>query len=157
MVRLHFFPCWKLFLQFQMVRKHSFLSLISCSDSQFPVFNVTDCDGNKIRDEGFLNYIQKVSDHRKLFINFLLFIWLVYFKFSSPFSSRLPLVSCESLLCFHDWYGHDSMIYAEFMKLFLFTPCCMIALSFYFFETSIFFYFILKLVDRFCRLLKLMH
>ena len=86
-----------------MVRKHSFLSLflISHSDSQFPVFNVTDCDGNKIRDEGFLNYIQKVSDHRKLFINFLLFIWLVYFKFSSHFGSRLPLFSCECLLCFH--------------------------------------------------------
>ncbi|XP_065629190.1 ACT domain-containing protein ACR6 [Quercus suber] len=26
------------------------------------VFNVTDCDGNKIRDEGFLNYIQKTLE-----------------------------------------------------------------------------------------------
>lgn len=39
-----------------------FFCLIPHSQTQFPVFNVTDCDGNKIRDEGILNYIQKVSD-----------------------------------------------------------------------------------------------
>lgn len=58
----------------------SFFSLISHSETHLPVFNVTDCHGNRIRDEGSLSYIQKVSGIEILSFSFLLLICLVHQK-----------------------------------------------------------------------------
>lgn len=80
-----------------MFKKHSFLSLSlsqsSLSDTHFAVFNVTDCDGNKIRDEGFLNYIQKVSDYNNIIRHFPSF----------------HLVGISQVLLFEDYLYYDML------------------------------------------------
>jgi hypothetical protein len=63
-------PAGSYVYNFNCLEASIYFSLISHSQTQFPVFNVTDCDGNKIRDEGILNYIQKVSDHSNGILHF---------------------------------------------------------------------------------------
>lgn len=52
-----------------------------------PVFNVTDQDGNKLRDEGMLDFIRKVDMVFYLYTFSLSFL-LVAFSFTFPFFGR---------------------------------------------------------------------
>ncbi|XP_040987056.1 ACT domain-containing protein ACR6-like isoform X1 [Juglans microcarpa x Juglans regia] len=76
------------------------------------VFNVTDCDGNKVRDDGILDYIQKASDYSSSIFHYFLFVWLVYLSSfvprSPPFASEISIsivwLSDEAFYLASTWF-----------------------------------------------------